>query len=120
MTEADIPPPVSPLTKQLNLAMLRFVMSFFSAKYLPSFDVVVASDLRTPEHNAQVGGVANSAHLHGLAEDFQLHYKANGQVVPEAQAKAVYEQFIAPNWPELHGVGTRIPNRPRVGGIMFM
>lgn len=99
MTENDIPPPVSPLTKQMNLTLLRFVRGMFVSKYLPAFDFVVTSDLRTPEHNAQVGGAANSAHLHGLAEDGQLHYRANGQVVPASQAKAVYDQVIAPHWP---------------------
>lgn len=97
--ETKIPPPVSPLTVQMNLAILRFFSKVFSAKWFPTMERVVTSDYRTVEHNKSVGGEENSAHVHGLAEDFQLKYKAGGQVVPEAQAKIVYDTIIAPNWP---------------------
>lgn len=98
--ENEIPPPVSPLTVKLNLTVLRFIASQFSAKWLPAVERVVTSDYRTAEHNAAIPGSAkNSAHVHGLAEDFQMKYKANGQPVPEVQAKAMYDQIIAPNWP---------------------
>ena len=97
--EKTIPPPVSPLTVKLNLSILRFFSSMFAAKWFPSMEMVVTSDYRTKEHNTQIGGAENSAHVHGLAEDFQLKYKAGGQLVPEAQAKVVYDTIIAPNWP---------------------
>lgn len=96
--ESKILPPKNPLTLQINLAILRYVRSNFFSKYLPTFDPIVTSDLRTPERNAKAGGVGNSTHLHGLGEDFQLKYKAGG-LVPETQAKAVFDQFIKPNWP---------------------
>lgn len=96
--EAEIPAPKNPLTVRINLAILRFVREQFFKKWLPNMDPVITSDIRTPEHNAKVGGVPNSTHVHGLAEDFQLRYK-NGALVPEAQAKAVFEQFVMPNWP---------------------
>jgi len=102
-----IPAPVNPLTLQINLAVLRYVRGNFFSKYLPTFRPVVTSDLRSQEHNEAIGGAKNSAHLHGLAEDFQLSY-LTGAVIPEAQARAVYDQFIAPNWPgfsEFEGAG---------------
>jgi len=96
--EAKIPAPVNPLTVRINLAILRFVREQFFKKWLPNFEPIITSDLRTAEHNAKVGGVPNSTHLHGLAEDFQLKYK-NGALVPEQQAKALFDQYILPTWP---------------------
>jgi len=97
--ESAIPAPVNPLTIKLNLTILRFVLSQFAAKWLPAFDLVVTSELRTAEHNKKVGGVDNSTHVHGLGTDFQLKYKANGEPVPEVQARAAFDGFIKPNWP---------------------
>lgn len=99
MDETKVPPPASPLTKVINLAILRFIANNFAAKWLPAYERVVTSDLRTAEHNKEVGGVDNSTHVHGLAEDFQLKFKGNGQALSQSQAKAAYDQFIAPNWP---------------------
>lgn len=96
--ESKIPAPVNPLTKMINLQIIRFVAGRFFEKWLPNYVQVVTSDLRTADHNKEVGGVDNSTHVHGLAEDFQLKYKASGAALSQAQAQAVYEQFIAPNW----------------------
>jgi hypothetical protein len=96
--ETKIPPPKNPLTIRINLAILRYVRTMFFSKWLPGFQPAVSSDVRTAERNAKVGGAANSAHVHGLAEDFQLKDLA-GKVIPEPQAKALFEQFIKPNWP---------------------
>jgi hypothetical protein len=98
MDENAIPAPVNPLTLKINLTILRFVRDQFFKKYLPNFAPVITSDLRSAEHNAQVGGASNSAHVHGLAEDFVLTFKAGGPV-SETQARAAYDQYIAPNWP---------------------
>lgn len=97
-SQLQIPPPKSPLTIQINLAVLRFVVNWFFKKYLPAYTSLVTSEYRTVEHNAEVGGAANSAHVHGLAQDFILVY-ANGQHVPEIQAKTIYDSYVAPNWP---------------------
>jgi len=96
--DATIPAPAFPLTVQLNLVYLRLVFDWFRSKYLPAFDVQVTSEYRDQAHNREVGGADNSAHVHGLARDFILKYK-DGRVVPVAQAKAVFDEFIAPNWP---------------------
>jgi zinc D-Ala-D-Ala carboxypeptidase len=34
-----------------------------------TFDIFVTSGFRTPDHNAEIGGSANSSHLKGLAID---------------------------------------------------
>lgn len=98
MSEKDVPAPKNPLTIKINLAIFRYVREAFFKKYLPNYEPVITSDIRTAEHNAKVGGVPNSTHVHGLAEDFQLKFK-NGALLSEAQAKAVFEQTIKPNWP---------------------
>lgn len=99
MSETTIAAPVNPLTVKLNQTIFGYVAQMFRAKWLPALDVLVTSAYRTKEHNAKVGGAANSAHVHGLAEDWQLKYKASGQALSEAQARAVYNEFIKPNWP---------------------
>jgi hypothetical protein len=98
MTDPDIIAPVNPLTLKINGAILDFVLGNFIKKQLPNFAKIKTSGYRTVEHNASVGGVANSAHTHGLAEDFQLAFQ-NGSKVSEVQAKSAFDQFIKPNWP---------------------
>lgn len=95
--EKDIPPPVNPLTIKINLAILSYVLGNFMTKYLPTFKRFTTSDIRTADHNSKVGGVPNSAHVHGLAEDFQL--MIGNSPASEAQAKAAWEQAFKPHWP---------------------
>ncbi len=95
--ETKIPPPVSPVTIWINLQVLNFVFNQFMKKYLPTFTARITSEYRTAAHNAEVGGAENSAHVHGLARDFNL--QLDGVDIPKAQEKAVFDQFISPNWP---------------------
>jgi hypothetical protein len=95
--ENEIPAPINPLTLKINSVILGFVLDNFMKKQLPQYSRLTTSGLRTAEHNAEIGGVQNSAHVHGLAEDFQL--LNHGAKVPEVQARAAWEQFIKPNWP---------------------
>lgn len=99
MTENEkaILPPKNPLTAKINLAILGFYFDWFTKKYLPAFKTVITSGFREPAKNLEVGGAGNSAHLHGLAYDFVLQYP-NGEPLPKAQAKSVFNDFIAPNW----------------------
>lgn len=99
MNEKEILPPVNPLTLKLNLTIMRFVSKQFAAKWLPNFDLVVTSDIRTAAHNKSVGGAANSAHVHGLAEDVVLRNRSTGKLLTESEAREVYNAYIAPNWP---------------------
>jgi len=95
--ESEIPPPSFPLTVKINLAILQWYFDWFCKKYLPAFKPVITSGYRDASKNTEVGGAQNSAHLHGLAYDFVLQYP-NGQPVPKTQAKAVFDDYIAPNW----------------------
>lgn len=95
--ETEIPPPANPLTAKINLAILGFYFDWFCKKYLPAFKPEITSGYRDNEKNESVGGANNSAHLHGLAYDFVLRYP-NGEPLPKAQAKVVFENFIKPNW----------------------
>lgn len=96
-SDSTIPPPKSPLTIQINLAILRLYFDWFAKKYLPAFVLRVTSEYRDAAHNAEVGGASNSAHVHGLARDFQL-FNAAGEMVPLEQAQSVYNEFVLPNW----------------------
>lgn len=96
--EQSIKPPMNPLTAKINIAILGYYFEYFAKKYLPAFKTVITSGYRDPSKNEAVGGAQNSAHMHGLAYDFVLQY-ANGEPVPKTQAKAVFNDFVLPNWP---------------------
>lgn len=94
--EGEIMPPTFPLTARINQAITDFYFDAFAAKYLSGYDVRKTSGLREADHNQDVGGVPNSAHLHGLAVDFQLW--RNGVRVPLSEEAQVFNQVIKPNW----------------------
>jgi len=94
--ENEIRPPTFPLTARINQAITDFYFDAFAAKYLSAYDVRKTSGLREADHNDDVGGAPNSAHLHGLAVDFQLW--RNGQRVPLKEEAAIFDQVIKPNW----------------------
>jgi len=95
--ETEIPPPSFPLTARINQAITDFYFDHFAAKYLSAYDVRKTSGLREADHNADVGGASNSAHLHGLAIDFQL-WKNGARLSPAEEAR-VFDQVVKPNWP---------------------
>ena len=49
----------------------EFVLLLDKARDIAGIPFVINSGFRTPEHNKRVGGVANSAHLSGLAVDLR-------------------------------------------------
>jgi hypothetical protein len=98
MDETKVPAPKNPLTVKLNQFIFRTFREIFWRQFLPTLDPIITSAYRTMERNTQVGGAVNSAHVHGLAEDWQMRQK-NGVTLPEAQAKAIFEKLIKPNWP---------------------
>lgn len=51
----------------------EFVARLVEARKLAMTPFVITSGYRTPEHNAAVGGVPNSAHVRGLAVDLSAH-----------------------------------------------
>jgi len=56
--------------KGLNI---QFVMMLDLARSKAGIPFIITSGLRSEEHNAEVGGVGNSAHLRGLAVDLACH-----------------------------------------------
>lgn len=94
--ESEIKPPTFPLTAKINQAITDFYFDAFAAKYLAAYDVRKTSGLREAGHNEDVGGVPNSAHLHGLAVDFQLW--RDGKRLSRSEEAAVFDQVVKPNW----------------------
>lgn len=67
-------------------------------KWVPAFDAVITSAYRDPKKNQSVGGVGNSAHLHGLAYDWVLRDPLSGRYLSKSQAKKIFDDFVLPNW----------------------
>src|SRR5690606_21673629 len=95
--EAEIKPPKNPLTVKINMAILDYYFQWFAKKYLPAFKPVITSGYRTEKKIKELCGAQNSDHLHGLAYDIVLHYP-DDHLVPKAQSKVVFDEYIAPNW----------------------
>ncbi len=98
MEETKIRPPSFPLTARLNQAITDFYFEHFVKKYLAplGLEVRITSTLREADHNAAVGGAENSAHVHGLAVDFQL-FRGGKRLTPAEESK-IFKDVIAPHW----------------------
>lgn len=59
------------------------------------FPLIVSSGYRTPAHNAAVGGVANSAHVAGLAVDLRAITDAQKRAIAKA---AIAEGIVRIGW----------------------
>ena len=108
--ERQILPPSFPLTIRINETITNFVLERWAKKNLPAYEVVKTSGYRTPEHNTELGGASNSAHLHGLAFDIVL--KQGGQVIPQVIAQKVFNDFVKGSWP---GFALFEPDKPAPG-----
>lgn len=96
--DSKVLPPKSPVTVKLNQAVLDFVFWHWVKKCLPGYGVTITSGYRTNAKNGEVGGAANSAHLHGLAYDF-VYTNPAGKIITIEQARDVYQAMIEPYWP---------------------
>jgi uncharacterized protein YcbK (DUF882 family) len=65
-------------TKEVNGLDVKLVEILDKAREIAGIPFIINSGLRTPEHNKKVGGVADSAHLKGLAVDLRAR---NGQEI---------------------------------------
>lgn len=97
-TETEIPAPKLAPVIQGNLFVLRTVFDWFKSRYLADYAIQITSEYRTPEHNAEIGGASNSAHIHGLALDFVL-WGSDGKILSASDGKQVFESIVKPHWP---------------------
>ena len=92
--------PRTPIHIKANGLIVDYALNQLASENLPAYDLVITSGYRTPAYNATLPGAAeDSAHIYNLARDFTLRNRASGQIVSDAQLKAVYEQYVKPNWP---------------------
>lgn len=95
--EIDIKPPKFPLTIAVNGAITDFYFNWFmSGKIPPGYSWVISSDYRDPIKNKEVGGAANSSHLHNLGRDFIV--LKDGVKLGASQLKDFYTEYIDNKW----------------------
>lgn len=71
--ENDVPPAPLLLARLYSVIVLRQVKSWLASTFgATPDDYRITSTLRDADHNADVGGASNSAHLSGLAVDVVL------------------------------------------------
>jgi hypothetical protein len=88
--------PKNPFTIRLNEWITGKYLSSFFAEHLPDYSPRVTSSYRTPEHNKEVGGVPDSAHVYGLAKDFWI--QKGGVDLPAAEVERLFNAVIKPAW----------------------
>lgn len=86
----------APEQYQGNLRRLAYLLE--ELRVIAGGPLVVSSAYRTPEHNAEIGGVADSRHLTGEAADFT---PPQSPLAFWARLKAAQQAGTAPAWGEL-------------------
>lgn len=69
-----------------------FMQMMDNAREIAGVPFKINSGYRTPEHNAAVGGVANSAHLKGLAADIAAN-EQNRDIILKGLYQAGFRRF---------------------------
>lgn len=83
--ENDVPPAPPMLARVFSFLTVREVKSWLASTFgAAPEDYRITSTLRDADHNAEVGGASNSAHLSGLAVDVVL-----GPSFPASKAEVV-------------------------------
>lgn len=70
---------------------IRFLQMLDEAREQAGIPFIVNSGYRTPAHNAAVGGVPNSAHLHGWAADISARTPAQKTRILQAARAAGFQ-----------------------------
>lgn len=102
-------PSKNPATVKINELMIQTYLNYFMDKFLPTYTFKKTSGHRTEKENIEAGGVADSAHLYGLALDGNLVNNITGLSVTEEIGKKVFNQYFKPYW---KGVALFEPSTP--------
>jgi len=95
--EKQITPPKFPLTTAINGAILNFYFDWFTKKHIPiGYTWITTSEHRTAEKNKQIGGAANSAHVHHLAKDFVI--KKDGTTLQGRDLENFWAKYFKNKW----------------------
>jgi len=95
--EQEIKPPKFPLTVAINGAITDFYFDYFMKKHFPAgYAFTITSGYRTQAKNNEVGGAANSAHLHNLGRDFVV--TKNGTLLNQSEYQNFYNNYIKDSW----------------------
>jgi len=93
-----MPPSVNPITIKINEWMFTNYLNNFMLTYLPAYTWRQTSKTRTRAQNEAAGGVEDSAHLYGLAEDGNLVNTASGDIISEAAGRQIFDEYFKPYW----------------------
>lgn len=95
--ESNVKPPKFPLTIAINGAIANFYFNWFMEGKIPAgYSWVLSSEYRDPVKNKEVGGAANSSHMHNLAKDFIV--LKDGVKLNTSQLKIFYDTYIDNKW----------------------
>lgn len=106
---ANLAPSKNPITIRMNEWLFEKYLTHFMDRYLPNYIWRKTSGTRDAQTNRDVGGVEDSAHLYGLAQDGNLINRNTGEIVDEATGRKIFNEYFEPYW---EGYAEFSPGRP--------
>ena len=93
-----VTPSTNPITIKINEWIFERYLNEFMAKYLPIYTWRKTSGYRDKEHNDEIGGAKDSAHLYGLAQDGNLINNSTGKIIGDDIGAKIFNDYFVKHW----------------------